>query len=350
MSDILVTVVLPIYNVEKYIDRCVESIVNQTYKNIEIIMVDDGSPDNCPLICDTWAQKDERIRVIHKKNEGLSMARNTGIEEAHGDYILFLDSDDYVEYNLVESCVKNIENNDGSQIVVYGYDRRAKNGKVIVNSIPELPKTVMKGEEFKNFVIPCLAGPMFKDGKKYHIASSAWAAMYPVDVIRKNDFRFVSEREIISEDIYSNLIFYQYIDCIAIVPEIFYHYCENNEQSLTRVYNSNRFERNKHFYLQAIKLCDDLGYSELTKKNLSNQMLSNIIVSVKQTVNSGLPIRKIKVLLREMLSDEVSQKVLSDYDMNLENDLFRKILIKSMKRCSINAILIMIWVKNIFER
>ena len=97
MSSELISIIVPVYKVEKYIDRCVESIINQTYKNIEIILVDDGSPDNCPKICDEWAKKDKRIRVIHKENRGVSSARNVGIDVAKGKYIGFVDSDDYIE-------------------------------------------------------------------------------------------------------------------------------------------------------------------------------------------------------------------------------------------------------------
>ena len=97
----LVTVVIPVYNVEAYLDRCVQSVVNQTYKNLEIILIDDGSPDNCPAMCDAWAQKDKRIKVVHKENAGLGYARNTGIEHATGEYICFFDSDDYVAPTLV---------------------------------------------------------------------------------------------------------------------------------------------------------------------------------------------------------------------------------------------------------
>ena len=92
----VVSVVLPIYNVEKYLNRCIKSVINQSYKNLEIILVDDGSPDNCPTLCDEWAKKDNRIKVIHKKNAGVSSARNTGITKSTGDYICFVDGDDYV--------------------------------------------------------------------------------------------------------------------------------------------------------------------------------------------------------------------------------------------------------------
>ena len=90
----LISVIVPVYKVEKYLDRCVESIVNQTYRNLEIILVDDGSPDNCGAMCDVWAAKDSRIKVIHKKNGGLSDARNAGMAVSTGQYIGFVDGDD----------------------------------------------------------------------------------------------------------------------------------------------------------------------------------------------------------------------------------------------------------------
>lgn len=105
MSD-LISVIIPIYKVEEYLDECISSVVNQTYKNIEIILVDDGSPDNCPAICDDWAKKDKRIRVIHKENGGLSDARNAGIDVARGEYIAFVDSDDYIKPDMIKKlCV-----------------------------------------------------------------------------------------------------------------------------------------------------------------------------------------------------------------------------------------------------
>ncbi len=108
----LISVIVPVYGVEKYLNKCVESIVSQNYKNLEIILVDDGSPDNCPAICDEWAKKDARIKVIHKINGGLSDARNAGMAIATGEYISFVDSDDWVENEFIEGLYNSIKNND----------------------------------------------------------------------------------------------------------------------------------------------------------------------------------------------------------------------------------------------
>ncbi|MGN0527797.1 MAG: glycosyltransferase family 2 protein [Eubacterium sp.] len=119
-QDDLISVIIPVYKVEKYLDRCVESIVNQTYKNLEIILVDDGSPDNCPALCDEWAEKDRRIKVIHKENGGVSSARNAGVEGAKGDYIAFVDSDDYIEQGAYEFMINSAVKDD-SDILVCSY-------------------------------------------------------------------------------------------------------------------------------------------------------------------------------------------------------------------------------------
>ena len=104
----LISVIVPIYNVENYLDKCIDSIVNQTYKNLEIILVDDGSPDRCPSICDEWAEKDSRIKVIHKKNGGVSSARNAGINIAKGDYIGFVDGDDIIENDTYSIMISKV--------------------------------------------------------------------------------------------------------------------------------------------------------------------------------------------------------------------------------------------------
>ena len=109
-NESLVSIIVPVYNVEKYLRKCLDSIVNQTYKNIEVICVDDGSPDNSIDILREYRAKDDRVTIIRQKNKGLSGARNTGIKNATGKYIMFIDSDDWVELNMVELMTKKMDN------------------------------------------------------------------------------------------------------------------------------------------------------------------------------------------------------------------------------------------------
>lgn len=114
----LVSVVIPVYGVERYLDECVSSVVSQTYRNIEVILVDDGSPDDCPAMCDEWARRDGRVRVLHRQNGGLSAARNSGLGVARGEYVLFVDSDDLISPVLAEKAVEHLQQ-DESEICLY---------------------------------------------------------------------------------------------------------------------------------------------------------------------------------------------------------------------------------------
>lgn len=125
----LISIIVPIYKVEEYLDECVTSIINQTYANLEIILVDDGSPDSCPRLCDEWAKKDERIRVIHKKNGGLSSARNAGLDVATGEYISFVDSDDFINLDALQNLYNRFQG-DEDIVIVSGMIYRYKDGNI----------------------------------------------------------------------------------------------------------------------------------------------------------------------------------------------------------------------------
>ena len=132
-QDPLVSIIIPVYKVEKFLDECVASVAAQTYANLEILLVDDGSPDNCPAMCDAWAARDPRIRVIHKPNGGLSDARNSGIAEAIGAYIYFADSDDTVAPTLVEDCLNAMREYD-ADLVMFQFDTISENNKPLLSN------------------------------------------------------------------------------------------------------------------------------------------------------------------------------------------------------------------------
>lgn len=141
-----VSIIVPIYNVAAYLQRCMDSLLNQTLRDIEIILVDDGSPDNCPQMCDEYAKQDNRIKVIHKKNEGLGYARNTGLEATCGEFIAFIDSDDYVDVSMYETLYNRAIENQ-SDAVFCGMQRRCKDGTVFPRRDVE-QETNFQGEDF----------------------------------------------------------------------------------------------------------------------------------------------------------------------------------------------------------
>lgn len=177
MED-LISVIVPVYNVEKYLKRCVDSILNQTYKNLEIILVDDGSPDRCGKICDEYAVKDNRVKVIHKENGGLSDARNTGIDVAKGKYISFIDSDDYVENEYVELLYTALIN-DRTDMAIGSHKVIYEEGAVLEKATKE--KSVLQPEEVLNRIL-------YDNG----IDLSAWAKLYKSQLFA--DIRFPKDR------------------------------------------------------------------------------------------------------------------------------------------------------------
>ena len=128
MKKIMLSVIIPVYNVEKYLRKCVDSILLQDFANMEVILVDDGSPDNSGAICDEYAEKDARVKVIHKENGGVSSARNTGLDVAQGKYIAFVDSDDYLLPNSFQPNVEYMENHPDIDLLQFpiSYDERVE--------------------------------------------------------------------------------------------------------------------------------------------------------------------------------------------------------------------------------
>ena len=135
-----ISVIVPVYQVEKYLERCIESIIHQTYENLEIILIDDGSKDNCPAICDKYQKMDPRITVIHKENGGLSSARNAGLDIATGDLVTFVDSDDYIEKDMLEVLNSNLKEN-GCDISVCFWKEVFENGAGFEPTVEDLLDT-----------------------------------------------------------------------------------------------------------------------------------------------------------------------------------------------------------------
>lgn len=165
--DKLLSIIVPVYKAEKHLDRCVESILSQTYGNIELVLVDDGSPDACPAMCDSWAKRDWRVRVIHKKNNGASSARNAGLDMASGEYIGFVDADDFVEPDMYETLMKNaLENNaDRSGCGYFDSSRPdeiSADGKITVLSDKKLYNCLFRLRQAQQ----CLALRLFQKGDR----------------------------------------------------------------------------------------------------------------------------------------------------------------------------------------
>lgn len=266
MENIFISVIIPVYNVEKYIDECIQSITNQTLKNIEIILVDDESQDNCPRICDNYALQDTRIKVIHKKNEGLGFARNSGLEIAKGEYIAFIDSDDFIDLNTYELLYqKAIKENLDS--IYFAYKNLSPDGNISNNNQTLSFQQLTTPLSIKDFILDMIGSkPAEKKDRKFQMSSCC--AIYKKSIIDKYNIRFHSERELISEDLIFNIDFLHHSTRIALTPHTFYYY-RTNPLSLTRTVRFDRVTKNIDLYLylkekiKAINLGKDAQYRNI---------------------------------------------------------------------------------------
>lgn len=149
----LISIIIPVYNVEKYIEKCIHSVMEQTYKNIEIIMINDGSTDNCGKICDEYAKKDNRIKVIHQKNEGVSSARNKGIRECTGKYIGFVDGDDIIDTDMFEKLYESITKNESDLAICNYYPNKDFCGVDEIIDIETALDLILDKDKYKGFVV-----------------------------------------------------------------------------------------------------------------------------------------------------------------------------------------------------
>lgn len=201
------SVIVPVYNVEHYLRRCIDSIINQTYKNLEIILVDDGSQDHCGHICDEYAKRDSRIKVIHQKNGGLSAARNTGMDIATGDYIAFVDSDDYISLNMYQNMIHILEDKD-LDIVCCG------NYRVIGNTVYGNEGSGVLKIFDRNEIV-------YKSLLDYKVA--AWNKVYKYDVTK--DVRFPVGRKF--EDTATSYLFFSKSKKVGVIDRPYYYYFKN---------------------------------------------------------------------------------------------------------------------------
>ena len=226
-----ISIIIPIYKVEDYLERCISSIVNQTYKDLEIILVDDGSPDRCPEICNEWSEKDSRIRVVHKENGGLSSARNVGIEIATGDYIFFLDSDDDIPIESISFLVELVYKHPEVDLVQGNLE--VVGNRINVWKIKDaLPEFIGNKEEAKRTI---LNNELFP-----------WPAvnkLYRTSFLRDNNLKF--REMIIHED--DHFVFYlaKFVKSIAFCRNITYRYYIRDNSIMT----ANRKDKSKQSIL-----------------------------------------------------------------------------------------------------
>ena len=234
------SLILPVYNVEKYVKRCVNSLLRQEYTDYEIILVDDGSTDSSGSICDKLADKNNNIFAYHKENGGLSDARNYGMDRAKGNYILFIDSDDWVDEKLLISLHNHL-NKSNVDILKFGF-QKMQEGNYKNTFFSYFNIGVYDRRQIEETILPYMIGPKRLFCYEQNACKSVWSHVYSLNFLRENNIRFVSEREILNEDYLFNLHTLLYAKSLEVTHYILYYY-DYREGSLSKRYITNEFER-----------------------------------------------------------------------------------------------------------
>lgn len=234
----LVSIIIPVYNAEQHIAKCLKSILRQTYKNIELIIVNDGSTDNSLEICHNFQKKDNRIKIITIENSGPSKARNIGLKTSAGSYIQFVDADDYVEDTITQRLVASMM--DNYQLVICGYNIIFNNKKIV---------NILEDAEYKLNEFLDIFCDLYKKNQFQYL----WNKIYSASIIKSYNISFNEETKR-GEDALFNIDYLEKCSVILIINEPLYNYVHYNSLSLTRNYNKSLFIDQKRVFLRIINL------------------------------------------------------------------------------------------------
>lgn len=318
MTKPKVSIVVPVYNTEKYLKRCMNSIINQTLKEIEIIIVDDGSREECAVFCDELLKEDSRIKVIHKKNAGLGFTRNSGMEIATGEYIGFVDSDDYIEPEMYEKLYTTATKS-GADIAVSGIcfvggNMFSESGECIKKTYFD-EDTIFEKEDMKKLLLGVVGAlPEEPDDSRYGV--SVCKNIFRTALLHEEKIEFLSERNILSEDTLFMVDCIKHAKIAVGVPGAYYCY-RRNEGSLSKSYNSERFEKSMIFLDELEKRISEMVEKEEYKIYLDRltQGFGRILCSqeIMHAKDEKIKFSSLRKRLFEICSRDKIQEVLKTY-------------------------------------
>lgn len=237
MADQIVSIIIPVYNAEKYLSKCIKSVLKQTYKMFELILVDDGASDSSGEICDKFAKEDSRIKVVHTENGGVSRARNIGIKQISGEYVLFVDSDDYLEERMLEELVKAMKDGE-MDLSICGF----------INENLNSTKEILPDEKAGSYSVEEIAANILEAPHSY-IYGVLWNKLFKAGVIKEQKLKFV-DHIAFGEDFIFNLSYISKIEKIEIVSLGLYHYIRYNNNSL--MYKMAKQQIDSTYYCQSV--------------------------------------------------------------------------------------------------
>ena len=297
-----ISIIVPVYKVEPYLHRCVDSLLNQTYRNLEIILVDDGSPDNCPQICDDYAEKDDRVVVIHQENAGQSSARNAGLDIMTGEYIMFVDSDDWVEPETCTEALSASEKFD-ADVVMWDYIRERPNASKKKGIFKE--DVIFEEPTVKDRLYYRMIGLLDSELARPEMADALapiWGKLYRRECVEREHIRVYDIRKVGAyEDGLFNLDVFKGAKKVIYLNQFFYHYRKDIDGATTTTYRERLPEQWEHLfdYLEHYIQINEL------KEDASSRLSNRVVLSIlglglnllADSENVWVKIKKLKKIL-----------------------------------------------------
>lgn len=340
MGNSIISVIIPVYNVETCISQCLDSVLGQTYRELQVILVDDGSTDLSGSICDRYAEQDRRIQVIHKENEGLGKARNAGLLSAEGEYVSFLDSDDYLDKGAYLSLLQYIEKTEkGADICFYGH-YWVQNGVAAAYDVPPQKLIYRREEALKELFLPNMTGK--PKGGRCFTGISAWAALYRREFLKEKQLSFYSEREILNEDIVFNFDACALADAVIVYPHYLYYYVKRGD-SLTGSYRADRFDAAVRMSSLLEEKAAVLNRRQDCRQGIAQVFVMNLIISLKQETYFE-PVLGHKTVLRniERICRSTHTKAIQKSAVGRENGILQRILLSGIEAGRIKMVYLLL--------
>ena len=339
--SIKVSVVMPVYNAEKYLAKSIESMLSQSLKEMELILVNDGSKDNSLAICEEYAKKDSRITVINKKNEGACIARNTGIDIAKGKYIQLADADDYIDNNMLEEQY-NLAEKTNAEVVMCGmkFDVHQKDGQVVISEAHYKDMVLSSQEEIK---------PIFMDLFDNLLFNYTHNKLYNAEFLKKNNLKFIDWLPL-DQDTNFNIDVFKVLNKLTISSKAYYHYVKTFEETIVTRYCANKFKVRTFRYDRLKELLEAWGiYNNENKKKLASMYIHHVIecFEVYNHKKCTLTTKEKKDEIRKILETKQVKECISILDR--ANSTYTNMIFKAMKASSVSRIYALCKVKKFLK-
>ncbi len=316
MDNDLISIIVPAYKCEKYIEKCIQSVINQDYTNFELIIVLDGVFDNSEIICNKYADSNNRIKVIKIENQGVSVARNTGLENAKGKWVAFIDSDDWIESNFLSALIQKAEENN-PDVVICDYYTDYKSEIINSHFFATDKECSFKYSEQTQLIEACLVKNSLIDPQSIVNIGVPWAKLYNADFLKENSLLFVPKLDRMQDTIF-NLYAFKASKRITYFRKNLYHYTKNEESS-TVGYRPN-FEKTIKMFMNELNKFNTNNGNIIRQKiiyakkiALLNELIKLKYVSTKSDLSFGKKIKEIKSFIEEYKINRFDYRISKEY-------------------------------------